>query len=438
MKVSQLSLLLATLLFVSACDRKDEAEPQPETPPTASETTATPTPTSTPAPEPTPEPIDKTAQVTVLGYHRFENPPKDSLAISTEDFRKQLQAVKDAGITVISMDDFLAWRRGEKNIPARSALITIDDGYNCTYKEAWPVLKEFGYPFTFYVYTNYIGAGGRSIKWDELAEMSAAGVDIGSHSISHDNMVRPKRLKGRNYDEWLDDELAKSKQIIEEKLGKRVTTFAYPYGIQNEKVQQKGMEVGYDALFTVKGAKIGFDSPASALGRYVILSDTPSVFKMAINFGSGSGNVVAATSPDPGIPTQPANASTISNSLPRLEIDLSSLGSVDPASLKMQLSGIGAVPVTWDAERGIASYQTTQRLHDPNVQVLVQAKINGKTVKKSWAFRYQSLPLAERLAAPAAGAVTKEEAGKSPTAAPVDEDANLPPEAMQPALPQGS
>ncbi|MFV0416881.1 MAG: polysaccharide deacetylase family protein [Chthoniobacterales bacterium] len=437
MKIHRIIPLLVFFCVFSACDKKDNAAAEVQPAPTPAEETPAPTPTPTSTPTPTPEPIDKTSQVTVLGYHRFENPPKDGLAISTEDFRKQMQAIKDAGIEVISMADFLAWRRGEKNIPARSAIITIDDGYDCTYDEAWAVLKEFGYPFTFYIYTNYVGAGGRSISWGELAEMSAAGVDIGSHSISHDNMVRPKRSGGRPYEAWLRDELVNSKEMIEAKLGNKITTFAYPYGVQNEGVQQKGIEAGYEALFTVKGAKIGFDTPAAKIGRYVILSDTPSVFNMAINFGGSSAAMTAAaTTPDPGIPTTPAHASTISNDLPRLEIDLSSLGAVDPKSLKMQVSGIGAVPVTWDAERGIASYQTTQRLHDPNVMVAVQAKIDGKTVKKRWAFRYQPLPLPERLATPVAESVAVEEVTASPEtpAAEAAVDENLPPEATQPAL----
>jgi hypothetical protein len=52
------------------------------------------------------------------------------------------------------LKDFLAWRRGEKNIPARSAIITLDDGWNSTYETAWPILRKFGYPFTLFVYTD--------------------------------------------------------------------------------------------------------------------------------------------------------------------------------------------------------------------------------------------------------------------------------------------
>jgi peptidoglycan/xylan/chitin deacetylase (PgdA/CDA1 family) len=63
----------------------------------------------------------------IFCYRRFGDRPHDSLAISPTEFRAQMQALKDNGIAVIPMKEFLAWRRGEKNIPPRSCIITIDD-----------------------------------------------------------------------------------------------------------------------------------------------------------------------------------------------------------------------------------------------------------------------------------------------------------------------
>ncbi len=79
-----------------------------------------------------------------------------------------MQQIKDAGFAVIPMQDFLAWRRGDKDIPPKCGVITIDDGYVSGYDTAWPILKKFGYPFTMFVYINYINSGGKSISWDQL------------------------------------------------------------------------------------------------------------------------------------------------------------------------------------------------------------------------------------------------------------------------------
>jgi peptidoglycan/xylan/chitin deacetylase (PgdA/CDA1 family) len=222
------------------------------------------------------------SSVAVLGYHRFENPPHDSLALSTKDFETQMQRLKDTGITVISMSDFLAWRRGEKEIPSRSAVITIDDGYVSGYSEAWPILKKFGYPFTMFVYTNYIGTGGKSISSQQLVEMRDAGVEIGSHTVSHDRLTAKKCRTEADYEAWLANELQGSKEMLESRIGGKVRTLAYPYGLSNEQVKAAGVKAGYEAQFTVNGIKTLVSAPApESIGRYIVESTQPKIFEMA-------------------------------------------------------------------------------------------------------------------------------------------------------------
>ncbi len=59
--------------------------------------------------------------------------------ITPAAFEEQMKELKDRGITVIGMQDFLAWKRGEKNIPPRCAVITFDDGLKSQYEVAWPI-----------------------------------------------------------------------------------------------------------------------------------------------------------------------------------------------------------------------------------------------------------------------------------------------------------
>ena len=137
--------------------------------------------------------VDHSAQVIVLGYHRFVDKVRHpDTEITPAEFEAQMQALKDQGIAVISMDDFLAWRHEQKSLPSRCAIITIDDGYNVGYTVAWPILKNFGYPFTMFIYTDYVRggpkSGGGSITWEQLAEMRDAGVSIQSHTVSHPDL----------------------------------------------------------------------------------------------------------------------------------------------------------------------------------------------------------------------------------------------------------
>ena len=109
------------------------------------------------------------------------------------------------------------------------------------YDTAWPILKKFGYPFTMFVYINYINSGGKSVSWDQLAEMRDAGVDIECHTYYHDNLRSPPSLvdpptmkliradiASLGMDGYMHKEVVESKQILEKQLGIKVNCIAYP------------------------------------------------------------------------------------------------------------------------------------------------------------------------------------------------------------------
>src|SRR4030088_346940 len=113
-----LALALVLPLSLVGCKKastqgtqNDKTAESPATPAVSS--TPTPVAVATPIPPPA---IDRSARVIVLCYHRFEDRPKDQLAIAPAEFKTQMQQLKDAGIQVVAMKDFLAWRRGEKSI----------------------------------------------------------------------------------------------------------------------------------------------------------------------------------------------------------------------------------------------------------------------------------------------------------------------------------
>jgi hypothetical protein len=149
-------LSMLPLLLVTGCKKGESNLTQSAPSPTASAS-----PQATPTPTPPPD-TNRAAKFIVLLYHRFEDRPAD-LVTTPNDFRAQMKALKDNGVSVISMQDLLAWRNGEKPIPSKSAVVTIDDEWNSQYYVAWPILKEFGYPFTLFVYTQWVNTGGKSM-----------------------------------------------------------------------------------------------------------------------------------------------------------------------------------------------------------------------------------------------------------------------------------
>ena len=379
--------LLSLCLVFAACKKN----PQVVAPAAPEVAKASPAPSATPLPES----VNLKSQVIVLCYHRFEDKPKDSLAIKPADFEAQMQALKDSGITVIPMADFLAWRRGEKGIPEKAAVISIDDGYLSGYNVAWPILKKFGYPFTMFIYTDYIKggpkSGGQSISWDQLAEMRDAGVDIEGHTLSHPSLNARSGKTEEQYLAWLKSEIIGSKEILEKNLGIQIKAFAYPYGVHNETVRDVVKQAGYEAAFTVYGQRIAYGADPMMIGRYAIESTKPKVFEEAVNFkgaieGGNAGVMPAAAT----MVTQPMDGETVSDSLPEIKANLATLGNVDPKSVTMRISGLGLVPATYDPATKLISYKVTQKLYDHQVAVIVSATVNARKTEARWSFNIGS------------------------------------------------
>src|ERR1700758_5671548 len=147
-------LLLA--LNFSMCKKHETASPNPQSGDTSSPAAAAATaaPVAAASPKIAKPVVDQTAQTIIFCYHLLvDKIHYPGTEITPAAFEAQMKELKDRGITVISMQDLLAWKRGEKNIPPRCAVITFDDGYKSQYEVAWPILKKYGYPFTMFIYT---------------------------------------------------------------------------------------------------------------------------------------------------------------------------------------------------------------------------------------------------------------------------------------------
>jgi peptidoglycan/xylan/chitin deacetylase (PgdA/CDA1 family) len=360
--------------------------------------------------------IDQNAQVVIFGYHRFvNNVRRPDTEITPQAFEAQMQELKNKGISVILMQDFLAWRRGEKAIPAKSAILTFDDGWKSQHEVAWPILQKFNYPVTLFIYTEGIRpghySGGESMSWDQLAEMRDAGVDIQAHTATHSDLRRPydkvtkKKLSPPEYEQWLENEVAGSKQLIEQKLGVKVNCFAVPYGFYNDHVKDVAMKAGFEALFTVYGQPITMRTPLNSVGRYLIEANKPKTFADAISAiaTTASGPAVAEVSAS-GLQTQPADGETIKNPLPLIKANIASLGAIDPGTTpEMRVSGLGKVDSSFDPKTSTVAYQVTQRLRDKTCTVIVSAKSGGKKVETHWTFKIDETG-AEAALAPAPAA----------------------------------
>ena len=350
--------------------------------------------------------VDQTAQVIIFCYHRLVDKIHTPWTeITPAAFEAQMKALKDRGITVIPMQDLLAWKRSEKNIPPRCAVVTFDDGWKSQYEVAWPIMKKYGYPFTMFIYTEGVRGGtlggGEAITWEQLADMRDNGIDIEAHSATHQDLreghnimlvsggKRTKtKLTGPQYEQWMQNEVVGSKQLLEQRLGIKVNCFAVPFGSYNEHVKDIARGAGYEAMFTVYGQPITFTSPLDSIGRYAIEANKPKVFEDALKMiGTSSGGAAAVAEVGAkDLATQPADGETVRTALPLIKANLSGVGQIEPGSVQMRVSGLGVVPANYDPKTGTVSYQVTQKLRDKSCTVIVSAKSEGKKVEAHWTF----------------------------------------------------
>ena len=182
----------------------------------------------------------------ILMYH-YVNEEPGSLSVSPENFRKQMRYLKERGYQVISMDDFVRAKNSGRKLPFNWVVITFDDGRDDNYENAYPVLKEYGFPATIFIISQLVDKEPY-LTWEQVREMSQNGIDFGSHTRHH------RYLPDLPEDE-LRNEIFNSKKDIEDVLNKQINHFCYPSGGFTKLSKELMREAGYlSATTTNRGA----------------------------------------------------------------------------------------------------------------------------------------------------------------------------------------
>ena len=154
-------------------------------------------------------------------YHRFEENKYPSTNIRINDFKKHLDIIKKQNIKFVNPKNFEIELRNNKM--QRKILLTIDDGFSSFYKNAWPILKNNKIPFILFINTREVGSFNY-MSWDQIKEINKEDfVEIGNHSHSHEYLVDMN-------DDVIKNDIIKSINIFNEKLGKNSDFFSYPFG----------------------------------------------------------------------------------------------------------------------------------------------------------------------------------------------------------------
>jgi peptidoglycan/xylan/chitin deacetylase (PgdA/CDA1 family) len=183
------------------------------------------------------------------------------------------------GYHPVTMAEIYAALSGDGRLPSRPVAITFDDGGLDGYAVALPILRAHGFRATFFVITGYVG-NGSCMTWDQLREMSAAGMAIESHTFAHPDLRRVDAAR-------LANELRRSRDAIASELGVDARFLSYPNGRYDQDVQDAVASAGYLAAVTTRppgllGASISSYSwprtgiaPGESLARFAAVLRGP-------------------------------------------------------------------------------------------------------------------------------------------------------------------
>ncbi len=212
----------------------------------------------------------KPEQIPILMYHDLSN-VNNKWCLSLEKFKQQMFWLKENGYKAITLAGLELLLRTNLSSQQKYVVLTFDDARKSVFKEAFPLLKELGFVATIFVVPNWIN--GKKIPseesyssfmtWEELKQLKDAGFEIGSHSLSHQDLTQLNEMD-------LEQELSLSKQFLEQELSVKVASFAYPFGKFSETVLGTVKENYSLAVST----KLGFNKNAFSLARQNVLKDT--------------------------------------------------------------------------------------------------------------------------------------------------------------------
>jgi len=212
--------------------------------------------------------------VTVLCYHHVDCAVKTDYSVTSTQLTEQIDAMLAAGFTFIDSAALESFYTKGTPIPLKSVLITFDDGNYDVYKYGYPLLKKRNIPFTYFVYPDSVNTGHakHNADWDDLKEMAANGVTIGSHTMTHPFLTSPPDTvqNKESYDIWLENELVNSKSEIEQELGTSVTELAVPFGAFDSYIKEKIRAAGYLLAFNVDGANSDIRADRFNINRIIV------------------------------------------------------------------------------------------------------------------------------------------------------------------------
>lgn len=192
----------------------------------------------------------------ILCYHTVEAGWTSSLSFEPDDFDAHC-AWLTRHRTMVGLSEATAAMDHRYRLPRRVAAVTFDDGLSGLYHHAFPILLRHRIPATIFVVAETLLPAGRPVDWvdgpspplqtltlEQIREMAEAGIEIGSHSFSHHDLTTLGA-------EACEDDLRRSRELLEDLLERPVPHLAYPRGRHDATVRAASQRAGYTHAYTL-------------------------------------------------------------------------------------------------------------------------------------------------------------------------------------------
>jgi len=235
----------------------------------------------------------------ILMYHMVSEPKTTAevkYACPPSQFEKHIQMLLSEGFKPISIEAVDSYYSQNSPIPDKAFLITLDDGFEDNYTNAFPILQRYNIPALIYLVTGLLGKTNqwvsaptfserKMLSWWQILEMANHGIRFGSHTVSHPKLTELD-------DGSVNEELIQSKQIIEDQLGLECRHFAYPYGLLTEKTRELVQKAGFKTACSTRSGFNNASRDALMLHRIEVYgNDSAWKLKQKIMFGTNDANL---------------------------------------------------------------------------------------------------------------------------------------------------
>jgi peptidoglycan/xylan/chitin deacetylase (PgdA/CDA1 family) len=206
--------------------------------------------------------------VSVLMYHMIGNEQGDAAIMTEANLRIQMNYLRDHGYHPITMQELYDYVTKGAPLPEKPVCITFDDGYLDSYTIVYPLMKEYGYPWTLFLITDDVGKPYNRMTWDQLKEMADSHtVTIANHTLSHPKLHNLATAKEK------EKEIVEANQALKYHLGIDNPWLAYPYGDYDDEVVAIAKKAGIKMAVTTDAGRVHVGSYPYELKRVYIGND---------------------------------------------------------------------------------------------------------------------------------------------------------------------